>query len=139
MSIDELKLIANKEHVISTWSAQSLVEKPADVEKDYMIHARTHLSLGDTAKYVDIALKWVGGDNKGTFIGAVLGEYGEGKTSFLIHLWDQSRQRKVLTVPPFEWGAFEDIPAAVVGWIHYVLRDTHPIWRDKSRTCTRAS
>ena len=126
MSIDDLKLIAKKEAVISTWPAKNLAEKPADVEKDYFVHARTHLSLGDTRRYVDIAFKWVSGANKGAFIGAVLGDYGEGKTSFMIHMWDRSRQQKVCTVPPFEWNAFEDIPNAVAGWVGYVLQDKHP-------------
>ncbi len=126
MSINDLDLILKKDPIISTWPARSLREKPQDVEKDYLVHARTHLSLGDTAKYVDTIFKWVSGINKGAFVGAVLGDYGEGKTSFLLHVWAQSRERQVFTVPPFEWNAFEQIVEAIAGWIEYVLQDTHP-------------
>jgi len=126
MSINDLDLILKKDPIISTWPAKSLYEQPEDVEKDYLVHSRTHLSLGDTAKYVDTIFKWVSGINKGTFIGAVLGDYGEGKTSFLLHVWAKSRERQVFAVPPFEWNAFEQIVDAIAGWIQYVLKDTHP-------------
>ncbi|TEU15946.1 MAG: hypothetical protein E3J21_11775 [Anaerolineales bacterium] len=125
MSINDLDLILKKDPIISTWPARSLYEQPEDVEKDYLVHSRTHLSLGDTAKYVDTIFKWVSGINKGTFVGAVLGDYGEGKTSFLLHVWAQSRERQVFAVPPFEWNAFEQIVDAIAGWIQYVLKDTH--------------
>ena len=126
MSINDLDLILKKDPIISTWPARSLSETPEAVEKDYLMHARTHLSLGDTAKYVNTAFKWVSGANKGAFIGAVLGEYGEGKTSFLVHLWAQSREQQICTVPPFEWSAFEQIVDAVAGWLQYVLQNTRP-------------
>jgi hypothetical protein len=126
MSINDLDLILKKDPVITTWPAKSLCEKPERVEKDYLVHAKTHLSLGDTAKYVDTIFKWVSGVNKGTFIGAVLGEYGEGKTSFMVHVWARSQEQRICTVPPFKWRTFEEIVDAVDGWIQYLLRDTHP-------------
>ena len=126
MSINDLDLILKKDPVITTWPSKSLCETPERVEQDYLVHAKTHLSLGDTAKYVDTIFKWVSGVNKGTFIGAVLGEYGEGKTSFMVHVWAESRGQKICTVPPFKWRSFEEIVDAVAGWIQYILRDTHP-------------
>jgi hypothetical protein len=126
MSIDDLDLILKKDPVITTWPARSLCQTPERVEQDYLVHAKTHLSLGDTAKYVDTIFKWVGGTNKGTFIGAVLGEYGEGKTSFMVHVWAQSRDQRICTVPPFKWRAFEEIVDGVAGWVQYIMKDTHP-------------
>lgn len=125
MSIKDLDLILKKDPIIATWPARALCETPEKVEQDYLVHARTHIPLGDTTRYVDTIFKWVSGINKGAFIGAVLGDYGEGKTSFLVHIWAQSRDRKVLAVPPFEWSAFEEIVDAVTGWVHYLLRSTH--------------
>lgn len=125
MSIKDLDLILKKDPVISTWPARALCETPEKVEQDYLVHARTHIPLGDTTRYVDTIFKWVSGVNKGAFIGAVLGDYGEGKTSFLVHIWAQSRDRKVLAVPPFEWSAFEEIVDAVTGWVRYLLESTH--------------
>ena len=126
MSIEDLDLILKKDPIIATWPARNLRKDPAKVEEDYLVHARTHLSLGNTSKYVDAAFKWVTGENKGAFIGAVLGRYGEGKTSFLVHLWAESQRANVFTIPPFEWSAFEEIASAISGWVEYVLRDTRP-------------
>jgi hypothetical protein len=126
MSINDLDLILKKDPIIATWKAKDLCKCPEDVEKDYLVHARTHLSLGNTAKYVDIIFKWVGGQNQGAFIGAVLGDYGEGKTSFLVHVWQQSSQHNILSVPPFEWTSFDQILDAVSEWIQYKLQPMHP-------------
>ena len=125
MSIEDLDLILKKDPIITTWEAQSLMDNPGDVERNYVIHAKTHLSLGDTSKYVETIFKWVS-ENQGTFVGAVLGDYGEGKTSFLVHVWDQSSTRNILTVPPFEWSSFDQILSAISGWVQYKLKPMHP-------------
>lgn len=126
MPIEDLDLILKKDPIITTWKAQSLVDAPEDVERNYLIHARTHLSLGDTSKFVDTIFKWVGGTNLGAFIGAVLGDYGEGKTSFLVHVWEQSSAQNILTIPPFEWSSFDQILSAISGWAQYKLQSLHP-------------
>jgi len=126
MPLNDLDLILKKDPIISTWPAQSLVEEPLRVEADYLVHAKTHLPLGETTRYVDTLFKWVSGANKGAFIGAVLGEYGEGKTSFLVHVWEESRERRVLAVPPFQWRTFEQIVDAIAGWLLFVLKGDRP-------------
>ncbi len=126
MSIDELDLILKKDPIIATWPVSALKSNPAGVEQDYATHAKTYLSLGDTRHYVDILFRWVGGGNKGAFIGAVEGDYGEGKTSFLVHLWAESVERRVFAVPPFEWASLADAIDGVAAWIQYVLGRTHP-------------
>lgn len=126
MSIEDLNLILKKDPIITTFPAASLQTNPARVEKDYLTHAKTHISLGDTERYVDTIFKWVGGVNKGTFVGAVVGNYGEGKTDFLVHIWAQSVERKVFAVPPFEWTSVSDMLDAVAAWVDHVLCKTHP-------------
>lgn len=126
MSLDELDLILKKDPIISTWPAQSLADDPLRVQNDYLIHAKSHVPLGDTTRYVDNLFRWVSGANKGTFIGAVLGDYGEGKTSFLVHVWAESSERRVLAVPPFQWRAFEQIIDAIAGWLLFLLQDQRP-------------
>lgn len=126
MSLKDLDLILNKEAIISTYPASSLASEPEEVERVYRTHARTHISLGDTSKYVDLIMKWVSGLNKGTFIGGVVGDYGHGKTSFLVHVWDKSTQSKVLAIPPFSWLRVSDMMDATAAWLMYVLGTTHP-------------
>lgn len=132
MSIHELDLILKKDPIITTFPASELKARPDRVELVYGAHAKTHLSLGDTEKHVDTIFRWVSGQNKGAFIGAVEGNYGEGKTSFLVHVWAQSSQRRVFSVPPFEWTSMADAVDAVGAWIGYMLGKTHPDLARKS-------
>lgn len=133
MPISDLELILAKDPVISTWPATSLIADPGRVERDYLVHARTHIPLGNTAEYVDTIFRWVSGVNQGTFIGGVLGDYGEGKTSLLVHVWAESRERKVFTVPPFEWTSFGEVADAVAAWADYVLAHDAPELAGRAR------
>lgn len=133
MALSDLDLILKKDPVITTWTAGALVSSPQMVEQDYAAHAKTHVALGNTKEYVERIFRWVGGGNKGAFIGAVLGEFGEGKTSFMVHLWEQSASQGILTVPPFEWEDFEQIMGAVAAWAAYMLQDRDPVLAHKAR------
>jgi uncharacterized protein YukE len=124
MSLHDLRLILNKEAIIATYPAEHLRSNPEQVELVYRTHAKTHIPLGDTTSYVGTIFKWVGGSNRGAFIGAVIGDYGHGKTSFQVHVWDESIQRRVFAVPPFSWRKVADIVEGVAAWADYVLRKT---------------
>jgi len=126
MSLEQLDLILKKDPIVTTYPVASLISTPAMVEQVYGTHAKTYLSLGDTQKYVETIFRWVGGPNKGTFVGAVEGNYGEGKTSFLIHVWSESAERKVFAVPPFEWTSLSEAVDGVAAWLQYILGTTHP-------------
>jgi len=123
--IEELDLILNKDAIITTFPVKYLISTPEDVENVYRAHARTHIPLGDTSKYVDTIFKWIGGGNQGAFIGAVVGDYGHGKTSFQVHVWNCSEERKVFSVPPFKWEKVSDIIDGVDAWIQYIIGKTH--------------
>jgi len=123
--LEELDLILKKDPIITTYPVKYLITTPEDVENVYLTHARTHIPLGDTTKYVDTIFKWVGGGNQGAFIGAVIGDYGHGKTSFLVHVWNCSKERKVFSVPPFKWEKVSDIVDGVDAWIQFIIGKTH--------------
>ena len=116
-----LDYLLKKDPIIPTFSSEQLEKNPADVQSSYAVHAKTHIPLGDTSEYVDKIVKWVGGQNQGAFIGGVQGDYGEGKTSFMVHVWDQCREQGVLAVPPFSWRSQNDIIAGVHGWLMFSL------------------
>jgi hypothetical protein len=126
MSLQDLDLLLKKDPVITTFPASSLRTEPQRVEMDYHIHAMTHLSIGDMQNHVDTIFRWVSGANKGAFIGAVVGDYGEGKTNFLVHTWAESAARRIFAVPPFEWHSARDIAAALSAWIDYILGKERP-------------
>jgi len=123
--LEDLDLILNKDAIITTFPVKYLFSTPEQVEHHYRIHARTHVPLGDTDKYVDTIFKWIGGGNQGAFIGAVVGDYGHGKTSFQVHVWDCSDERKVFSVPPFKWEKVSDLVDGVAAWIQYIMGKTH--------------
>ncbi len=123
--LEDLDLILNKDAIITTFPVKYLISTPDQVEYVYRTHARTHIPLGDTDKYVDTIFKWIGGGNQGAFIGAVVGDYGHGKTSFQVHVWDCSDERKVFCVPPFKWEKVSDLVDGVAAWIQYIMGKTH--------------
>lgn len=125
MALEDLDLILNKDAIITTYPVKYLSSDPKQVEYSYRTHARTHIPLGDTDKYVDTIFKWVGGENKGAFIGAVVGDYGHGKTSFQVHVWHRSDERHIFSVPPFKWEKVSDIVEGVEAWIQYIIASSH--------------
>jgi hypothetical protein len=116
-----LNYLLKKDPIIPTFSSEQLEKVPQDVQSSYGVHAKTHIPLGDTSEYVDKIITWVGGQNKGAFIGGVLGDYGEGKTSFMVHIWDQCNEQGVMAVPPFSWRSQNDIITGIHGWLMFKL------------------
>lgn len=145
MSVKDLDLILNKEAIIATFPASFLAQHPQDVELVYRTHAKTHLPLGDTTKHVQTIQRWVTGQNKGAFVGAVVGDYGHGKTSFQIHVWDQCTQHNILSIPPFSWHRVSDITEGISSWAEHVIsgsspglvqrmKELHEFYREKTAT-----
>ena len=120
-----LEKLRNMDPVIGTFTARELLSSPDFVNRVYLEHAQTHMSLGDTSKYVATLLRWAR-TNKGTAIGAIAGEYGYGKTSTAIHLWQQCEQARVIAVPPFEWHRLQDIIDATWAWVRYRVGQIQP-------------
>ena len=125
-SSTELAGLLNKQHIIPTITSQQLQKNPGDVEHGYLVHAKTHVPLGDTEDTVATAFKWLSGVNKGALIGGVTGDYGEGKTSFLIHTWAELTRLGSLVTPPFSWKSVAEIINGTHGWVMYKLASDHP-------------
>ena len=125
-SASSLDYLLKKDHIIPTYTAEQLEKSPDDVYRSYSVHAKTHIALGDTQQYVNTIIKWLSGKNAGAFIGGVVGDYGEGKTSFMVHVWEQCQTQNILAVPPFSWRSQSDIVNGVHAWLMYTLRDLHP-------------
>ena len=143
IDINKLSPIKGKDPVINTFTWEGLKNAPQSVEEVYNAHAATHMSLGDTSKYVD-TLKRNITKNKHCSVGAIVGHYGYGKTSTAIHIWREMQERhSVLSIPPFEWLKLSDILEAVTAWVEYKfnqgprqsipdLRQIYEQYRDKS-------
>ncbi len=117
--------VREKDAVIPTYSADTLITSPAIVETVYSTHASTHMSMGDTSTFVEKLIHWTR-HNKGCVIGAIVGRYGYGKTSTAVHLWYECEKNNVIAVPPFAWFGLTDIIGATYTWVNYRLEQLAP-------------
>lgn len=125
MGVKDLDLLLNKECIIPTCRAEDLLIDPHEVERVYATYARTHVPLGDTATYVKTLKQYVTGTFKKAFFGAVVGAYGDGKTSFLVHVWHECITQGILCVPPFKLNRISRCMQTVSEWVAYILHDEH--------------
>ena len=133
VNLNNLSDLLNKDPIIATFTSEQLARQPERAEHNYSVHAKTHIPLGETGTYVETIAKWVTGQNKGAFIGAVTGDYGEGKTSFLVHTWERAVKRDIMAVPPFSWRSVADLIAGVNAWAIYKLQQLNPDEAHKAR------
>jgi hypothetical protein len=125
MGFEDLDLLLNKECIIGTYGAAELLIDPGQVERVYSTYARTHVSLGDTATYVSTMRQFLTGTFKKAFIGGVVGDFGHGKTSFLVHVWHECSAQRILCVPPFKLDRISRCMQTVCEWVAYALREEH--------------
>jgi len=118
MDIKKLNPILNKESILKTANARELADNPQDVLERYRTYALTHIPLGDTTKQLK-DLERVIVDNKLCAVGAIVGDYGYGKTSTAVHLWNELRIQKILAIPPFLWVNLSELMDAVYHWLYF--------------------
>jgi len=116
-----LQKILNKKTIIPTVSSEMIIKSPAQVEQLYSLPAKTHMAIGDTVAYQkkiisDLISK------KHTFNGAVVGDYGDGKTSMLVYLWNVCQKNSILAIPPYQWGSFDEHISVINSWVKYKLK-----------------
>ena len=58
---------------------------------------------------------------KGAVRGYITAEYGHGKTSTALYLWQQARDANLLAVPPFQLNKLTDLIQATYGWARYEI------------------
>lgn len=118
MDTSKLQPILNKESILKTANARELRQAPQDVLERYIGYALTHIPLGDTTQQL-ANLRRVIVENKTCAVGTVVGPYGYGKTSTAVHLWNELRGQRILSVPPFEWLNLDELLDAVYHWIRF--------------------
>jgi len=118
MDISKLSPILNKESILKTANAAELRDNPQDVLQRYHTYANTHVPLGNTTKQLK-DLERVVVENKTCAIGTIVGPYGYGKTSTAVHLWNETNEQKILSVPPFVWTSLTELMDAVFFWTSF--------------------
>jgi len=134
MSIEGLDFILNKQEVVPTVSAADLVRQPERVEADYLRHVRTYVPINRAAEgregalsvtdYEQRVIKAV--KSKRAPLGYLTGEYGYGKTSTALHVWQSAQEANLVAVPPFQMLHLADLITAAHGWLRYRLTARNP-------------
>ena len=134
MSIEGLDFILKKQEVVPTVSARDLRDHPERVEADYKRHVRTYVPISRSA----------GGNNDSLTVneferkiikhvkeahaprGYLTADYGYGKTSTALYLWQRAEAENLLTIPPFQLLQLSDLVMAIYGWVRYRLSERQP-------------
>jgi len=142
MSLEGLQAILDKEEIIATQRANDLFERPKFVDENYKRHVRTYIPLGRQADEGKKGQSVVGFERRvirevrqaGALRGYITAEYGYGKTSTALYLWERAQANNVLAVPPFQLSKLTDLLVASFGWIRYEVGRTRPNLLDEAQS-----
>lgn len=134
MGLEGLQAILDKEEIVSTPLASDMLVHPARIEELFRRHVRTYIPLGRQStggeqgpSVADFERRVIRDVREGGAIrGYITGEYGYGKTSTALYLWERARAENLLAVPPFKLQNLKDLVIASYGWTRYELARTRP-------------
>lgn len=129
MSLDGLDYVLNKQEVVPTVSADDLLRKPERVENDYRRHVRTYVPISRAAEGQDGSLnvdefvrRTIRGIKEAKALrGHLTADFGYGKTTTALYLWQKAEEANLLAVPPFQMLQLPDLVTAAYGWVRYRL------------------
>lgn len=133
MSLEGLTAILKKEEVVVTRQARDFIERPKAVDDDYRWHVSTYIPIhkGIAAEgQLDVAafarrLIQRGRERKPA-LGYLTADFGYGKTSAGLYLWQQATEAGFITIPPFQLNRLPDLLDATYGWVRYTLGRSKP-------------
>jgi len=134
MSIEGLNTILDKKEVVPTFSVQDLIDRPAQVEADYLYHVRTYVPVNRAAEAKESQIsveefekRLIKQVKEGRVPrGYITAGYGYGKTTTALYLWQRAQDSNIVIVPPFTLSDLPDFLHAVYGWLRYKLGQTRP-------------
>ena len=134
MSVEGLHALLEKEAIVATQAADRLKQAPQIVEEAYLNHVRSYIPLGrvaqgdegmlTVAEYEKRLIRMVRDGKAPT--GYITAEYGYGKTSTCLYLWQKCRETNLVAVPPFEFTQLQQLITATHAWVCYELTRTKP-------------
>ncbi len=142
MSIEGLQAILNKEEIVATQRANDLLDRPQFVDEAYKRHVRTYIPLGRHVDEAEQGQSVISFERRvirevcqaGALRGYITGEFGYGKTSSALYLWDRARAENLLAVPPFQLNKLPDLITACFGWVRYEVGRTRPNMTDEAQS-----
>lgn len=135
MSKEGLRAILTKEEIVPTSTAQDFLNQAKAVDDVYKQHVRTYIPLqtgSDEASGVTaFAKKFIKQvKEKRSPRGYITADFGYGKTSAGLFVWEQAQENRLIAVPPFSLTRLEDLLDATTGWVAYILGKTAPNFVD---------
>lgn len=134
MSLEGLEYILNKKEVVPTVSARDLLERAEQVDTDYKRHVRTYVPISRAAEGRDGQLNVEEFEKKiikqvkdaRAPRGYLTAEYGYGKTSTALYLWQRAEAANLIVVPPFQMLELPDLVTATHGWVRFRMYHHRP-------------
>lgn len=131
MNLEGLQAILNKEEVIITRQARDFLERPKAVEDAYKNHVRSYIPIHSNVHgqlsiegFVKRFLERLQAGRVPR--GYITADFGYGKTSTGLYLWQQATAAGFLAIPPFQLSSLIDFLHATAGWIRYALGHAKP-------------
>lgn len=127
MSIAGLDFILSKEEVVPTFTASDLLNDAERVEQKYKRHVNTYVPINRAAEGTENSISVEEFERKlikavkdsRAPAGYITAEYGYGKTSTALYMWQRAEQANLLVVPPFKLIRLMDLVTAIYGWVRY--------------------
>ena len=137
MSKNGLRAILTKEEIVPTRTARDFLDQSQAVDDVYKSHVRTYIPLqtgSDEASGVkSFAKKFIKQvKEQRSPRGYITADFGYGKTSAGLFVWEQAQENRLVAVPPFSLSRLEDLLDATTGWVVYILEKTAPTLVDKA-------
>jgi hypothetical protein len=131
MNIEGLKAILGKEEIVPTRQAQDFLQNSQDIDDLYKHHVRSYTPLqtgSDEASGVAVfAAKFIRQVKDARAPrGYITADFGYGKTSAGLFVWQKAQDAHLIAVPPFRLNRLEDLLDATAGWVAYVLDKNVP-------------
>jgi len=138
-SAEGLQAIVDKNEVVPTRRAVDFLERPKEVHDTYKFHVQTYVPVhigaeSDTRTGVEgFAKKFLKRvHDKKSPRGYITAEFGYGKTSTGLYVWEQAEQERIIALPPFQLNRLSDFIDATYGWVQYELGLTSPTHQQQS-------
>lgn len=133
MSLQGLDILLKKEEVVATRQSHDFVQQPKSVDDTYRWHVSTYIPMHkgiadkgqlDVAAFAKRLLERV--KSRKSTLGYLTADFGYGKTSAGLYIWQQLTENGLVAVPPFQLNSLSDFIDATSGWVHYILDKTKP-------------
>jgi hypothetical protein len=131
MNFEGLHAILNKEEVIPTRQARDFLDNPQEIDDLYKHHVRTYIPLrtgtDEASGVIDFASRFIRQIKEARAPrGYITADFGYGKTSAGLFVWQKAQDARFIVVPPFRLNRLEDLLDATAGWVAYILGKAVP-------------